>query len=206
MITENEEEGSIMKKNSSFAFLNKLFVLLLLIPSLFSACAGQMSVEEARQVTISMGDKSLTAPPRRIDDILSVLDQSAQDDLTSGKKLREEIDKPPPQTDSPATLAAYYHRRGDALVELGRHSQALADLRLALAYSSQSVGPDHKLLRSLAVAEFVSGNFKHAIELLERSLSLKEQPSTYNMCFAPSPIHRLQQHQIFFFRAGSCIP
>ena len=170
-----------MKPNHSLAFLSRSFVLILLIPSLFSACAVQMSVEEARQVTISMDDQSLTPPPRRIDDILSVLDQSAQDDLTSGKKLREEINKPPPQTDSPATLAVYYHRRGDALVELGRHSQALADLRLALAYSSQSVGPDHKLLRSLAVAEFVSGNFKHAIELFERSLSLKEQPSTYNM-------------------------
>ena len=170
-----------MKPNSFLAFLNKSFVLLLLIPSLFSACAGQMSVEEARQATISMGDKSLTAPPRRIDDILSVLDQSAQDDLTSGKKLREEIDKPPPQTDSPATHAAYYHRRGDALVQLGRYSQALTDLRLAMTYSSQAGGPNHKLLKSLAVAEFVSGNFKHAIELMERSLFLKEGPSTYNL-------------------------
>jgi CHAT domain-containing protein len=170
-----------MKPNSFLAFLNKSFVLLLLIPSLFSACAGQMSVEEARQVTISMGDKSLTAPPRRIDDILSVLDQSAQDDLTSGKKLREEIDKPPPQTDSPATHAAYYHRRGDALVQLGRYSQALTDLRLAMTYSSQAGGLNHKLLKSLAVAEFVSGNFKHAIELMERSLFLNEGPSTYNL-------------------------
>jgi len=171
-----------MKKNHSFAFLNTSFVFLLLIPLLFLDCSGQMSVEEARQVTVSMGDKSLTAPPRRIDDILSVLDQSAQDDPAGGKKLREEIDKPPPQTDNPAALAVYYHGRGDALVQLGRHSQALADLRLALVYSSsQAGGPNHKVLKSLAVAEFVSGNFKHAIELLEESVNKKESPSTYNI-------------------------
>jgi CHAT domain-containing protein len=140
-----------------------------------------MSVEEARQVTISMDNKSITAPPRRIDDILAVLNQSAQDDLAIRQKLRAEIDKSPPQTDNPARLAVYYHRRGDAFVQLGRHSQALADLRQALDYSLQAGGPDHKLLKSLAVAEFSSGNFKHAIELFEQSLNKKERPSTYNM-------------------------
>ncbi len=95
-----------MKRNNSLGpvfflrgfirhFSGDVFIYLLLIPFLFSACAGKMSLEEARQVTVSMGDKSLTAPPRRIDDILSVLDQSAQDDPAGGKKLREEIDNPP---------------------------------------------------------------------------------------------------------------
>ncbi len=172
--------GSTMKPNSSVAFLNSFFIFLLFIPQLFSACSGKMSVEEAKKVTVSMGDKPLTAPPRRIDDILSVLDQSAQDDFASSKKFSEEIDKPPPQTDNRATLAAYYHRRGDALIQKGRHSQALADLRLALTYSSQTGGYDHKLLFSLAYAEFASGNFKVAIDLMERSLGIKESPSTYN--------------------------
>jgi len=77
-----------MKRNNSLAsgfflpgltrhFSGDVFIYLLLIPFLFSACAGKMSLEEARQVTVSMDDKSLVAPPRRIDDILSVLDQSA---------------------------------------------------------------------------------------------------------------------------------
>ena len=171
-----------MKKNHSFAFLNRSFIFLLLIPLLFLDCSGQMSVEEARQVTISVGDKSLIAPQRRIDDILSVLDQSAQDDPAGGKKLREEIDKPPPQTDDPASLSVYYQSRGEALVQLGRHSQALADLRRALVYSSsQAGGPNHKVLKSLGVAEFVCGNFRYAIELFEQALNKKEWPSTYNI-------------------------
>jgi CHAT domain-containing protein/Flp pilus assembly protein TadD len=168
-----------MKKNISFAFLSKIYLVLVLVFSLFSACAGQMSVEEARQVTISMGDKSVTAPPRRIDDILNVLEQSDQGDFAGSKKRGEEINKPPPQTDNPAILAAYYKRRGDALVQLGGYNQALKDLRLAMTYSSQSDSPDYRLLRDLSYAEFASGNFKHAIEYMERALRLKKQPSIY---------------------------
>ena len=106
-----------MKPNNALAFLNTLFAFLLLMLLVFSACGGQMSLEEARQVTISMGDKSLTAPPRRIDDILGVLDQSAQGDLAGGKKFREEIDKLPPQTDNPASLSVYYQSRGEAFMQ-----------------------------------------------------------------------------------------
>ena len=168
-----------MKKNRFLAFLNKLFVFLLFIPSLFSACAGQMSVEEARQVAVSMGSKSFTAPPRRIDDILSVLEQSGPDNLAGSKKLKEEIDQPPPQTEDPTTLAAYYKRRGDALSRLGRHSQALTDLRLAMTYASQSLASDYRFLRSLAFSEFACGNFKHAIEYMEHSFRLKKNPGTY---------------------------
>ena len=110
-----------------------------------------------------------------------MLDQSAQHDPAGIQKRRAEIHTPPPQTDNPAQLAVYYHRRGDALIQIGRHSQALADLRQAMTYSLQAGGSNHKLLKSLAVAEFACGNFKHAIELFERSLRLKERPSTYNI-------------------------
>ena len=168
-----------MKKSISFAILNTLFIYLLLILLLLSGCSGKMSVEEARQVTVSMGDKSLIVPPRRIDDILSVLDQYAQDDQTMRQQVQSELEKPPPQTVSPASLSNYYYQRGDALMKVGRYSQALNDLRKALAYASQSGGPGPKLLFRLAYAEFVSGNFQHAIELMEQSLLADEAPRTY---------------------------
>ena len=168
-------------RSVGFSSSGNFFCYLIVILIVITACTGKMSVEEAKQVTVSMSGEAFVPPPRRIDDILSVLDQNAQDDLSSSKKARIEIDKPPPQTDNPATLAAYYHRRGDALIQMGRHSQALMDLRLGFDYSLQAGDSNHKLLKSLAVAEFVSGNFKLAIELFERSLRLKEHPSTYNM-------------------------
>jgi len=168
-----------MKKNSALVFSNKSFVFLLLIPSFFLACSGKMSVEEARQVAVSMGDRTLVAPPRRIDDILSVLDQSASENTAGSQKFREVIDKPPPRTGSPAVRSVYYSSRGDALIQLGRYGEALDDLRLALAYSSRSGGHDFRLIQRLAYAEFVCGNFKHAIELMEQALHLKEHPSNY---------------------------
>jgi CHAT domain-containing protein len=181
-----------MKKNNSLpldffyrfvshSLIGDVFICLFLILILFPACAGKMSVEEARQVTVSISGKSLVAPPRRIDDILTAIDHSGQYDSARGEKFRTVIDKPRPQTDDDATLAHYYHNRGDAAMQIGRHSQALADLRLALDYSLRAGGPNHKLLNSLGSAEFVSGNLKHAIELFEQSLSKKKLPGTYNM-------------------------
>jgi CHAT domain-containing protein/predicted negative regulator of RcsB-dependent stress response len=107
-----------------------------------------------------------------------VLDQSAQDDFSKSKELREKIDKPPPQTDDPASLSVYYQSRGDALMQMGRHSQALTDLRLALTYSSHSHDSDYRLLRELAYAEYACGNFKRAIEHMERAL-VKDSTSVY---------------------------
>lgn len=134
---------------------------------------------EAKKVTVKMSKESFVPPPRRIDDILSVLDQSAQDDLSGRKKFREEIEKPPPQTDNQASLSVYYNRRGHAFMQLGLFSEALADLRLAMTYASSSDDQYHKLLFWLSYAEFGTGNFKAAIELMERSLRVKERPVTY---------------------------
>ncbi|MEJ2221985.1 MAG: CHAT domain-containing tetratricopeptide repeat protein [Desulfobacterales bacterium] len=161
------------------SFLGSIFIFLAIIPFLFSACTGKMSVEEARQITISVDDKLLTAPPRRIDDILSALNQSDPEDPAITANFRAAIEKPPPQTDNPGELKLFYQNRGNAFVQLGNYGPALADLRLALGYSSRTRTIDHKLLRDLAYAEFVSGNFKKAIEYFEQALSLKEWPSTY---------------------------
>jgi tetratricopeptide (TPR) repeat protein len=164
-----------MKKNTAST---AVFTYLFLIPFLFLACAGKMSVEEAKNVTVQLSKESFVPPPRRIDDILSVLDQSGQDDLNKSKKLREKITTPPPQTDDPASLSVYYQSRGDALMQMGRHSQALTDLRLALTYSSHSHDSDYRLLRELAYAEYACGNFKRAIEHMERAL-VKDSTSVY---------------------------
>ena len=168
-----------MKKTSSPSFLKIILILSALISSFFLACAGKMSLEEARQVAVSMGDKSLVAPPRRIDDIMATLDQSDPGYSALHQKLRTEIEKPVPQTDDPAALSAFYLRRGDALEQMGRFSQALADLRLALDYSSQAGIKDYQLLRSLADCTYQAGNFKQGIEYFEESLSLKEWTPAY---------------------------
>jgi CHAT domain-containing protein/predicted negative regulator of RcsB-dependent stress response len=138
-----------------------------------------MSVEEAKKVTVEMSKESFVPPPRQIDDILTVLDQNGNDDLSNSKKIREKIDKPPPQTDNPEQLAVYYQHRGDAFIQIGRYSQALTDLRLALTYYTQSYGPDYRFLINLSYAEFVCGNFKHAVKYMEQALAIKDDPGIY---------------------------
>ena len=168
-----------MKNNKLQASPFCLCICLLLFTLILSACATQMSLQEARQVAVSMDDKTFNTPPRRIDDILATLDHKSPSELEIAKSFKAELEKPRPQTENAAALADYYHRRGNAARELGRINQALTDLRLALDYSKQAGINNYKLLRILAYAEFGCGNFKSAIELLKKSLQIKESTSTY---------------------------
>jgi CHAT domain-containing protein len=131
----------------------------------FTGCAGQkMSVEEAKQVTVSMSGKSFVPPPRAINDIIDILDQKGHSDLTSIEKLRTKADKTPPENVGKSSLANFYYNRGVAAFKLGRLNQSLADFRIAYQYS---VYKNRKLIQHLAMSEYLCGNFKRAIELLE---------------------------------------
>ncbi|MBW1768189.1 MAG: tetratricopeptide repeat protein, partial [Deltaproteobacteria bacterium] len=152
-------------------------ILISLIIALLSGCAGnKMSVEEAKQVTLSMSEKSFVPPPRRIDDILTLLDQKGQFDPTNFGELRAKADQSPPENEDKKTLSSFYFNRGRAASFIGRYNQALEDLRIAYRYSNVK---NHQLTHNLGVAEFICGNFKRAIELLELSISEKESPSAY---------------------------
>ena len=167
-----------MRKIKSASWSFQLFILML-VSFLLSACATQMSLQEAKQVAVSMDDKTFNTPPRRIDDILATLDHKSPSELEIARNHRAELEKPRPRTDNAATLADYYYRRGNAARELGRINQALTELRLALDYSKRAGINNYKLLRIAAYAEFGCGNFKYAIELLKKSLRIKESTSTY---------------------------
>jgi CHAT domain-containing protein len=152
-----------------------LFLIGILI--FFTACAGKkMSVEEAKQITVSMSGKSFVPPPRSINDILSILDQKEYFDFESIEKLKAKADRPQPKIKDKLSLSNFYYYRGEAASRLGRWNQALADYRTAIRYSEFK---DPMLIQQLGVVEFICGNFKRAIELLELSLSKKEHPNTY---------------------------
>ena len=152
-----------------------LFLMGILI--FFTACAGKkMSVEEAKQITVSMSGKSFVPPPRSINDILSILDQKEYFDFESIEKLKAEADRPQPKKRDKLSLSNFYYYRGEAASRLGRWNQALTDYRMAFQYSEFK---DPMLIQRLGVVEFICGNFKRAIELLELSLSKKEHPNTY---------------------------
>jgi len=158
-------------------FISNVFsffpVILILLPiALLTACAGKkMSVEEARQVAVSMSEKSFVPPPRRIDDILTILDQPGQFDSEVAGEMKAKVSAPPPKSNDNLTLADFYFERGNAAIDLGRPKQALKDLRTALMYA-EKVEKYKKmgfLLFLLGKTEKFYGNFKRGLEYFERS-------------------------------------
>jgi len=155
------------------AFLVGLILLL------SSGCATKMSLEEAKKVTVSMTEApAFIPPPRKISDIMSVLDQPGRFESRVTVKFKVQADAKPPITDDPRTLKGFYRDRGGAAFELNRFRQAKDDLQQALSYNIKDDYDGFIKLR-LGAIEFQYGNFQKAIALFEES-------STYPAITIPS--------------------
>ena len=141
-----------------------------------------MPLEDAKKVSMAIDEKPVAKPPRHIDDILSVLDQSGQFHSSATKQFKSTVAKLPPSGATDMELAVFYEERGDAARQLGYMKQALDDLRLALMYSER-IGieeeDDALLLNRLGAVERFVGNFRTSIDLLKRSLEIKKGMATY---------------------------
>ena len=167
---------------------SKVGILFSLLFIFFPACAGKMSVEEAKQVSVSMAKETFVPPPRRIDDILAILSQPGQFDAEIVAKTKTRADALPPQTDNYSMLANFYVERGVAARELGRADQVYDDIHTSWEYAekarSQKVfkmpTADYaRILKELGQEEVYLGNFRRGIEFLEQSLNYHQTPSTY---------------------------
>ena len=178
----NERRGFViyakqyMKINLDFA----LSIILIAFIALTISCAGNMSVEEAKQVTVSMSGEAFVPPPRRIDDILSILDQPGHFDSKITKKHRTIADSSPPNTNNANTLYPFYVKRGQAALQIYRFDQALADLRKALIFARQAKINDPYIFNRLGIMELWGGNYKRGIDFLEKSIALEKQCSSYS--------------------------
>jgi CHAT domain-containing protein len=155
------------------------FLLILTFALFFPSCVEKkMTVEEAKQVTISMADKPFVPPPRRVDDILAVLDQQGRSDTTVVAARKADADASPPETDDSSVLARFFYERGLKARDLSRYQQWLEDHRRALACNQKAKGAGAGglegrsydiLLTELAMAESIFGNFEKCFALLEES-------------------------------------
>lgn len=148
------------------------FGLAVLAGILLTAAGGcveqKMSVQEAREVSVSMSQKTFTPPPRRVDDILAVLDQTMAADTASMEKVKANAASPGPgPREAPM---AFYKRRGTALADLGQVAKALPDLQKAYALMKRSKIWDPEIEKNLALAEMQAGNLNRAIELFQNHL------------------------------------
>ncbi|MBW1803918.1 MAG: hypothetical protein JRJ85_24695 [Deltaproteobacteria bacterium] len=163
--------------------LNCLSILFIaLIFALIPACVERkMTLKEAKQVTIRLDGKSFVPPPRRVDDILNVLDQKGQFDPEIIAKMKEGADVLPPDTRVSSKLTRFYFKRGLKARDLGRYKQYLEDHRKALGHNEKARARGRKglndrdyaqLLVELAIAEANFGNYGRGIELLKQSISI----------------------------------
>jgi tetratricopeptide (TPR) repeat protein len=163
--------------------------LLIFVTIFLLACAeNRMSVEEARKITVSTNKGSFVPPPRRIDDILTLLNQSGQFDPEVVTKTKARADAVPPETDNYATLANFYVKRGIIARELGRAKQVFEDIHTSWKYAEKARSrkifkmnkEDYaRILAEMGQEEVYLGNFKEGIKFLEQSLNYHRSPGTY---------------------------
>jgi CHAT domain-containing protein len=143
-----------------------------------------MSVKEAEKVSVTMNKESFVPPPRRIDDILSVLNQPGNYHPETVNKIIAKANEQPPNTDNPVTLGRFYQKRGRNAWYLGLYKQYLEDLRRALSYAEKEPGKRRynfdnieydRLLFDLAHAESQYGNFNLGILYLKKSLKTSQR-------------------------------
>ena len=147
-----------------------------------------MSIEEAKQVSVSMSGKSFVPPPRRIDDILAILEEPGKFDLDIIEKHKTVADALPPDTKQSVILANFYYKRGLSALELGRYKQALEDLRKALFFAEKKDGTkvtglafkDYaKIQAQLGNVESEYGNYKRAISLQQNVIKNYPRSQSY---------------------------
>jgi CHAT domain-containing protein len=131
--------------------------------------AGQMSFEQARDVVLSMQSIPLSPPPRKLDDILAILEQPENQnaDIT---ELFQRADSTVPAGRPSVDMYHFYKSRANARYELYRFQAAAADIRQAIAYGEQTGIRESFLYRRLAKLEMQAGRYEAAFDLSEKAL------------------------------------
>ena len=117
------------------------------------------------------GSEEIRLPPRRIEDVVRMLDYYKPDPATV-TRARELADTTPPTDSGKAELLDFYRKRAAANARLGRIDQQIADLRQAVDLSEPRTWERAGLLGVLATAESSGGNVldaaRHSDEAIEQ--------------------------------------
>ena len=157
-----------------------LTCLLILTMVALQGCGAKMSIEEAKKLSVSMEGSSFVPPPRRINDILEILDQPGVGDSSVIAKLKTTADSLPPKDASDGTLTKFYLDRGEAARQLGHYKKALDDLRISYDYAQKVGIPNASLLFKLGNLERACGNLKRAIELFHQCIKIGDNGAAYD--------------------------
>ncbi len=135
--------------------------------------APKMSFEEARDVVLRMQSIPMAPPPRKMDDILNILDQP-EGRHAHMRVLFQRAEMRPPTGLPSEDMYHFYKSRANARYELYRFKAAAEDLRQAIAYAEQTRIRDSFLYRRLAELELRAGRYDDALDLSKKALTLLE--------------------------------
>jgi CHAT domain-containing protein len=137
---------------------------------LLTACAHQaLTVEEAKEVTMSVRRTSFVPPPRKSYDIVELLKRPNQEDSQAARKFLAQARAEPSKNMSVAQLSEFHLERGKAAFQIGLMQQTRKDFQRAffLASSAGTLGHDVKF--RLATIEYVFGNYQRTNDLAAQS-------------------------------------
>lgn len=110
------------------------------------------------------------APPRRIEDVLRMLDHYKPDPAIQ-QRARELVAQPLPEGAAGSALVDFHLRRAAANARLGRIDQQVVELQAAIAAATPGSLQRATLLGQLATAESIGGNMLSAARVSDEALA-----------------------------------
>jgi CHAT domain-containing protein len=164
-------------KRKKIADVFKIIISIALMIVLGTACKStttNLEIEDAKKTIITLNTAKTTPPPRKIDDIMSVLNDPYNRSKDNILKIKKRTDIEPLPNMSYFDLSIFYAKRARARHYLSRLKQSREDLRLAVKNVKLAGIEDSRLLEELAEAEMKAGNFKVAIDLLQEAIKIEK--------------------------------
>jgi len=149
-----------------------LSFFLMVVACKTTGTAPKMSFEEARDVVLSMQNVPLEPPPRKMDDILVLLDSTQYAGQGHMAELLRQADTPEPGNLNRSDLVQFYKSRGTVRYELNRFNDAGNDYHRALDLDKSAENQDSNLYNRLALLEMYAGSYETALDLSKTAVGM----------------------------------
>lgn len=158
-------------KYNTMALIKFSFVLLI-FTVLASSCSQKpthtknLSFEEAKSVVLEMQNIPILPPPRKLDDILELLDKRpSQEKEQNLARLKAIAESQPGLNMDNRDLFQFYRIRGMAQYELNRFLAAGRDLHQAITYGKKANIHEPEMYRLLCDLAIHEGKYQEALKL-----------------------------------------
>jgi CHAT domain-containing protein len=167
-ITSNTDALALCEKLMSKLFLFLIFffqIFFLLSCSQQHAQVKDLSFDEAKRTVLEMQNIPLSPPPRKINDVLDLLNRKP--DIEKEKnlaRLKRIAREPAPVNHEPYNLFQFYKVRGMAKYELNQFNEASSDFKTSINYGVAANIHEPELYRLLADLAMNSGRYDEAMK------------------------------------------